>query len=80
MIQASPFEITDLPHGGKVASNGAQRLQVIDEGSKVWRRRAIKRAGSEAAEAVEWAVAELDGVRVYFNGTDCILTRQDMYP
>lgn len=80
MIQPSPFEIADLPLGGKVASNGAQRLQATDDGSRVWRRRGIKRPGSEAAEAVEWVVGELDGVRVYFNGTDCILTRQDLYP
>lgn len=28
----------------------------------------------------EWALAELDGVRVYTNGVDVIVTRQDLQP
>lgn len=28
----------------------------------------------------EWAVAELDGVRVYTDGVDIILTKQDLQP
>jgi hypothetical protein len=28
----------------------------------------------------EWAVAELGGVRVYFDGTNVVVTRQDMVP
>lgn len=29
---------------------------------------------------VEWAVAELDGVRVYFDGQDVVVTRRDLQP
>jgi len=29
---------------------------------------------------VEWAVAELDGVRTYFDGVNVIVTRQDLKP
>lgn len=31
-------------------------------------------------QRVEWAVAELDGVRAYCMGTDVILTKQDLSP
>jgi hypothetical protein len=31
-------------------------------------------------EQVEWAVAELDGVRVYVGGMDIVVTRQDLQP
>lgn len=29
---------------------------------------------------VEWAVAELDGIRVYVGGTDVVVTRRDLAP
>jgi hypothetical protein len=29
---------------------------------------------------VEWAVAELDGVRVYINGAEVVVTRRDLNP
>lgn len=79
MHQPVPFEIAKLPNGGSVATNGEQRLQA-EPGATVFRRRGIKRPGTEAAEAVEWVVGELDGVRAYFDGTDVILTREDLYP
>lgn len=79
MDQPTPFEITTLPNGGLVGSNGLQRLQA-EPGAKLFRRRAVKRPGTEAAENVEWVVGELDGVRAYFNGTDVVLTRADLYP
>ena len=28
----------------------------------------------------EWAVGELDGVRVYFDGATCVMTRHDLTP
>lgn len=31
-------------------------------------------------ERHEWAVAELDGVRVYTNGVDVILTKRELHP
>lgn len=76
---AQPFEIV-RQEGATVATNGAARLQLLDEGGVVFRRRAIKNVGTEGAVAVEWAVAELDGVRAYFNGTDVIVTRKDLQP
>lgn len=75
-VVPTPFEITDLPHNGKTATNGKSRLVAIDEGTKVFRRRAIRPNG----DRIEWIVAELDGVRVYFDGTDCVVTRKDMLP
>lgn len=63
-----------------VASNGASTLQTMEPDAKLFRRRAIKAIGTAEARPVEWAVAELDGVRCYFDGTHAILTRQDLMP
>lgn len=77
---AAPFEIAALPEGGMVASNGAARLQLLD-GGRVFRRRAVKAVGTEGAQQIEWAVAEHEsGVRVYFNGSDVVVTTRDMLP
>jgi len=46
----------------------------------MFKRRAVKGAGSENAQEVCWLVAEIDGVRLYQNGNQIILTRQDMNP
>lgn len=120
----APFEIAPLEGGvgGRVASNGATRLTVLEPEAKLFRRRAIKvNAGKPPAETalpllnalagdlvadltmpadvlhgrlaaiadaargptstqVEWAVAELNGVRVYFDGRDVVVTTRDMQP
>jgi hypothetical protein len=74
----APFEITQAD-GTQIASNGAASLTLLDAG-RVFRRRAVKGVGTEQARTVEWAVAELDGIYVYFDGTHVVVTRQDLTP
>ena len=64
----------------QVASNGANSISALDPDARVFRRRAVKRAGTDQAHNVEWAVVELAGVRVYFDGTHVVVTRQDLNP
>lgn len=73
------FEIVANEHGVH-ASNGNVTVTVPDEGGKIFRRRAVKNAGTELARRVEWAVAELDGVRAYVADGSVILTRKDLWP
>lgn len=77
---AAPFEIAPLPDGGRTATNGAATITLLDSDGLIFRRRAIKRAGTEQAQQVEWAVAELHGVRVYFDGVNVLVTTRDMQP
>ena len=72
-----PFEITDNAQGGKTGTNGLQSLVATEPECRVFRRRAVKLNGSGN---VEWIVAELDGVRAYFDGHTVTVTRQDIYP
>lgn len=81
-VQApAPFEIVTAV-GAVVASNGTATLQVkVAEGGRIFRRRAVKvnkNLGTQST--VEWAVAELDGVRAYFDGVNVVLTRADLMP
>lgn len=78
LANPEPFEIAPRdPEGGFVATNGAQSLELLDGGGRVFRRRA---AMVTSGRMVEWAVAELDGVRVYFDGVKVTVTRRDIYP
>lgn len=70
------------PAGETVGNNGLVRLTLLaDEGGRMFKRRAIKKdLRSGAAHRVEWLVAELDGVRVYVNGDQILMTRRDVLP
>lgn len=74
-----PFEIVQQD-GRRIATNGASSLSMLDEGGMLFKRRAVKGAGTDQARRVEWAVAELNGVRVYFDGTHVMVTAQDLMP
>lgn len=77
----SPFEIdTDPATGARVADNGAQRLVCTEPDAVVFRRRGVKGAGTADAKNIEWAVAEIAGVRVYFDGTSVVVSRSDIHP
>lgn len=73
-----PFEIT-CESGVQIATNGSASVTLLDDG-RVFRRRAVKGAGTEQARRVEWAVAELNGVFVYFDGTNVVVTMKDLTP
>lgn len=81
IINPAPFEITDV-HTERIASNGQASLQIhLPEGGRVFRRRAVKLNKADGTSSqVEWAVAELDGVRAYFDGTHVVVTRRDLNP
>ena len=75
----APFEIAR--HGlAQIATNGVASLTLLDDGGRVFRRRAVKAVGTDYSCRVEWAVAELGGVLVYFDGTNVVVSRQDLTP
>jgi hypothetical protein len=74
-----PFEILEKD-GQKIASNGERQVILLDPEGRMFKRRAIKRAGSSQAEAVEWCVVELNGVRVYVDGENVVVTTLDLQP
>lgn len=122
MAQPVPWEIVTRPDGVRVASNGAQRLVVLDEAGQVFRRRGVTGLAMRPAaellipqlnalagellaapdmparaavdrllaiagtvptaepQRVEWAVAEIDGVRVYVDGPNVVVTTRDLMP
>lgn len=75
----APFEIV-AQEGQRIATNGAQTLSLLGADGRLFRRRAMKVGNPETATSYEWAVAELDGVRVYFDGTNVVVTRENLYP
>jgi hypothetical protein len=79
MADPIPFDIVQQADR-RVASNGRATLSLLDAGGQVFRRRAVKGAGTPDARRVEWVVAELDGVRVYFDGTHVVVSKQDLTP
>ena len=71
-----PFEIAPNEYGAVTADNGHAKLVLRDADGRIFRRRAVK----NFTELVEWSVAELGGVRVYFDGTNVVVTRKDLRP
>ena len=78
-MSALPFELAEAG-GAKFASNGTQTLQLTEPDGRVFRRRAIKHIGGGEAIPIEWAVAEIAGIRVYFDGSNVVVSRQEMNP
>lgn len=75
----APFEIVE--HDGKrSASNGQTCATLLDADGKMFRRNAIKGIGGAQHQRVQWLVIELDGVRVYIDGQNVVVTRQDLMP
>ena len=74
-----PHEIVVDPDGTQHGTDGDVTVTMQGEG-RMFKRRAIKAAGTESAYEVSFLVAELNGVRVYQSGRDVIVTTQDLYP
>ena len=72
-------EITIDKHGNQIGTDGQITVSLIGDG-RMFKRRAIKGAGSESAEEICWLVAEIDGVKLYQNGSNIVLTKQEMNP
>jgi hypothetical protein len=73
-------EITTDEAGHAHGTDGTHTLSLLDPAGRMFRRRAIKAVGTEAAREENWLVAELNGVRVYQRGAAVIVTTQDMWP
>ena len=71
------------PEGEITGDNGFVRISLLDAESydgRVFKRRAIKGVGGGSPRSVCWLVAELDGVRIYVDGGQIIMTTRDLYP
>lgn len=73
-------EIVTDDAGSRHGTDGTITVTLLETDGRMFKRRAIKGAGSEQAEEVCWLVAELDGVRVYQNGNSIVVTRKDLNP
>ena len=79
------FEIQGDQGGELHGSNGSVGVSVFCDGkTAMFKRNAIKGAGSPTARKVQWLVAELDDVRAYVQvegeRTSVVLTKQDLWP
>lgn len=69
-----------LPELNRLAGDLLQRLDMPPAELAQRLQELAAMAAPPAPEAVEWAVAELDGVRVYVDGQNVVVTRQDIQP
>lgn len=72
-------EITIDKHGNHIGTDGKITVSLIGDG-RMFKRRAVKGVGSETAEEICWLVAEIDGVKLYQNESNIVLTKQEMNP
>ena len=72
-------QITTDAEGNQHGSDGNITVTLIG-GGRMFKRRAVKGVGSGESSEVCWLVAELDSVRVYQQGSNVIVTKQEMYP
>lgn len=72
-------EIVTDEHGHQHGTDGTITVSLHGAG-RMFKRRAIKGIGSAASHEVCWLVAEIDGVRVYQNGNQVIVSRADLTP
>lgn len=73
-------ELTTTPEGVHIGTDSVVTVSLMETDGRMFRRRAVKNAGTQGASELCWLVVELDGVRVYQRGTDVIVTRANMYP
>lgn len=73
-------EIVTDEAGARHGTDGAVTVSLLDAGGTMFKRRAIKGVGSDQSHEVSWLVCELNGVRVYQNGQNVVVTTQDLYP
>jgi hypothetical protein len=77
-------EITTDADGNQHGSDGVHTVSLMIDGmtdtGRMFKRRAVKAAGTPEAVEVNWLVCELNGVRVYQQGDAVIVTTRDMYP
>lgn len=76
------IEIARSESGEISATNGDMMLTVLPDGeTRAFKRRGIRLCiKTGETDHLEWLVAELDGVRLYINDSNLILTKQDLNP
>jgi hypothetical protein len=79
LLSPTPFEII-VSDGTRHASNGETAVALLETDGRMFRRRAVKGFGTPGARNIEWLVVELAGVRVYLDGKNVIVTREDLNP
>ena len=72
-------EITIDKQGNQIGTDGQITVSLIGDG-RMFKRRAVKGVGTEGAQEVCWLVCEMDGVSVYQQGNNIVVTRKDMNP
>ena len=73
-------EITTDADGIRHGSDGEITVSLMEADGRMFKRRAIKGVGTEQSTEVCWLVCELDGVRVYQQGRNIVVTRKDLNP
>lgn len=76
----SAHEIITDASGNRLGTDGNVRILLMDETGRMFKRCAIKAAGTSSATEINWLVVDLNGVRVYQKGLDIIVTTQDLNP
>jgi hypothetical protein len=71
-------EITTDDHGTRHGTDGQITVSLREKDGRMFKRRAIRMAPEASEEC--WLVAEVDGVRVYQQGFQIIVTREDLWP
>lgn len=55
-----------------------KKVTIMPDGkTQVFSRNGIR---VQTGEHIRWLVCELDGVRLYVNGDNMVMTKRDMYP
>jgi len=78
------FEIRRDGAEQHAAASGIGVSLLGDGAGRLFKRNAIKRAGTPQARKVQWLVAELDGVFAYVHAeagrVSVVVTRRELYP
>lgn len=71
-------DITTQADGSLLVELPDAKITILPDGeTKAFGRNGIK---VNSGEHTRWAVCELDGVRLYKNGQNFVLTKQDLFP
>ena len=74
-------EVTVEEDGTKKAMSATHQLVILPDGpSRIVNRNGLKGALGPNVKHVRWLLGELNGVKVYINGSTIIMTTQDLYP
>ena len=73
-------EISTDENGVKHGTDGTITVTLLDAGGEMFKRRAVKNVGTEQAQECCWLVTRLNGVSVYQQGNNIVVTTQDLNP